>query len=135
LRILRARQPVRGDGQTAGAALQLGVSEQFGQFRLVAGGQQGQPVQRTGNRRAPGGQRVALARPARDLKGGLLNPFEVAKTGRSRRRLSARTKQDNGPELAVDQAGLLQRRGRLEAIRAVMSAGSRAVGSNSPPAR
>src|SRR5437660_11737489 len=71
-----ARYPI---GSAIGA-LELGAGEPFGESRVIAGGNQAQPVEHAGNGGAAGRERFALADIAGNAQGRLVGGLEETET-------------------------------------------------------
>src|SRR5207245_2395058 len=96
-RLVGARYPI-------GAAIgppELGAGEQFGKSRVVASGNQAQPVDHAADRGTAGGQRFALADVAGNAQGRLVDGLEEAEAGTG---LGRQFEQRDGAEFGVDDA-------------------------------
>ena len=117
--IQSAVRPVAG---ATAAALELGMGEQFGQFRLVSGCQQDQPIQHAADRGAAGRQAVALAGTAGNLQGGIVDALEEGEAGTALSATPAWRSSATAPNLLSMHAGGLQFAARVPPIRAARPA-------------
>ena len=105
----RLRSPSPRRRGRAIAALELGAGEQFGELRIVSGGRAGSAGSACSRWPRAGPAAVALAGPAGDLQGGIVDPLDEAEAGAGcRPAASAGRSSATRAELALDHAGRLQ---------------------------
>ena len=78
------------------------MGKQFSEFRIVSGGEQGEPVQRAGDGGPPGRQRIALAGPAGDPQIRLVEASDETEAGAMAVGFADQAQQGHGTEFAVD---------------------------------